>query len=508
MNKRHLILFSLVACLLAAQEMPVRETEKETIARCLQELKSEDVTLRRRAILLAIKYNTPEVEQAVVASLQDTDEQVRQAALVSLTEDRIIPQEARMPLVRMLRDPSVHIRRIASSMLPEAMGVMMHGPISYGARIRVGGGRTPEQEAELAECLNAGLMDSDPSVRKNVLRGARFFSGSLNATGLATFFQDQDAEMRTLALDCFARADGSRTEKVASIAPLVKDPQIPVRQTLVKVADELLPEGESILKELTDDAVAEVRCPAILAMARAHLPGAFPKLVANIRDETVPARLRNALVAQLRSYPDEARPVLYELLATQNEEIRLTSLRLLSSGAFGELSLDTLQKLLADDSSAVRKQALFPLRKALASPRLADLRPFLKSRFPDVRSFALGQLGRCPREEDISQEVMDAVMDDAVPVRVAALRVLAMRRLENAQEILLASLQDESNEIQEAAVTNLLMFPPNEEIQKALAKWLPKERQDPLARRVRSYLNRRAIAPPPVRPKPQNHRQP
>ncbi|MBQ6473940.1 MAG: HEAT repeat domain-containing protein [Victivallales bacterium] len=507
MDKKYLALFSLVACVLVAQEAP-RETEDETIARCLQELKSTDVALRRRAILLAIKYDTPEVEQAVVASLQDSDEQVRQAALVSLTEERRLPDAARMPLFRMLRDPSVHIRRIASSMLPEAMGVMPRGALPFGLRMRAGGGHTPEEEAEQAECLNAGLMDSDASVRKNVLRGARFFSGSLSAAGLAVFFQDSDAEMRTLALNCFSKAEGARQEKVSILAPLAKDPQIPVRQALVQVASELLPESERVLNELAEDAVHEVSCPAILVMARAHLPGVFPKLVAKIRDDAAPVRLRNALAGQLHAFGDEARPMLEELLRGPDEELRITALRLLSGGAFGELSLASLLKLADDDSSAVRKQALPPLRRILAHPRLADLRPLLRSRFPDVRVFALGMLSQCPREENIAQEVMDAVLDESAPVRIAALRILALRRLEHAQEILLASLQDESHEIQEASVTSLLLLPPNGEIQEALAKWLPDGRQNPLARRVRTYLKRRVNAPPPARPPHPNHRQP
>jgi len=507
MNKNLLALFGVVACVLVAQEAP-RETEQETIARCLQELKSTDVALRRRAILLAIKYDTPEVEQAVIASLQDSDEQVRQAALVSLTEDRVIPQAARTPLFRLLRDPSVHIRRIASSMLPEAMGVALRGPVAFGARIRVGGGRTPEEEAELAECLNAGLMDSDASVRKNVLRAARYYSGSLDATGLATFFQDPDPEMRTLALDCFSRAEGTGKEKAAIIAPLVKDPEIPVRQTLVRVADELFPDGEKLLNELAEDPVVEVSCPAVLAMSRAHLPGAFPKLAAKIRDATVPVRLRNTLANQLRIYPDKARPLLEELLAGKAEELRVTALRLLSSGAFGDLSLAGLKKLLEDDSSVVRKQALIPLRKLLDKPRLADLRPLLNSRFPDVRSFALGQLAHCPHEEDVSQEVLDACLDDSAVVRIAAFRILAMRRMEQAQEILVASLQDESREIQDAAATTLLMLPPNEDIRAALAKWLSAERQDPLARRVRTYLMRRGALPPSFRSNTLRRKQP
>ena len=48
----------------------------------------------------------------------------------TLTEERFLPAAARMDVFRLLLDPDVHIRRLASAMIPEASGVMIRGPTS------------------------------------------------------------------------------------------------------------------------------------------------------------------------------------------------------------------------------------------------------------------------------------------------------------------------------------------------------------------------------------------
>ncbi|MDD4099418.1 MAG: hypothetical protein PHC30_11670, partial [Lentisphaeria bacterium] len=47
------------------------ETERETIAKCLRDLKSPAVEDRRRAAMTTGKYRTPEAEQAVIDCLSD-----------------------------------------------------------------------------------------------------------------------------------------------------------------------------------------------------------------------------------------------------------------------------------------------------------------------------------------------------------------------------------------------------------------------------------------------------
>ncbi|MBO7620227.1 MAG: HEAT repeat domain-containing protein, partial [Victivallales bacterium] len=119
MNAKTLSMLILVAAMAVgrAQEAQpaetARETEEQTIAKCLRDLKSDDVDARRRAAMVIGKYRTLATEMAVIQCLRDPDRQVRQSALVSLTEERFLPAAARMDVFRLLLDSDVHIRRLA-----------------------------------------------------------------------------------------------------------------------------------------------------------------------------------------------------------------------------------------------------------------------------------------------------------------------------------------------------------------------------------------------------------
>ena len=126
-----------------------------------------------------------------------------------------------MPVFRLLRDPDVHIRRIASALIPEASGVSLSGPIAITGNItiRAGGGRTDDETEEALACLNHALSDDDPSVRRNVLSGARFFPKPLSPAKIETFFADPDAEVRTLALIAYAQVIGQRKNGLSACNP-------------------------------------------------------------------------------------------------------------------------------------------------------------------------------------------------------------------------------------------------------------------------------------------------
>ena len=159
-----LVLCTTMAVVRAQEAKPVeipRETEAQTIAKCLRDLKSDDVEARRRAAMVIGKYRTPAAEAAIIQCLRDPDRQVRQSALVSLTEERFLPATARMDVFRLLLDPDVHIRRLASAIIPEASGVMIRGPVQIRGNtiIQAGGRRTDSENDEALLILNQALDD-------------------------------------------------------------------------------------------------------------------------------------------------------------------------------------------------------------------------------------------------------------------------------------------------------------------------------------------------------------
>ena len=97
-----------------------QESESETIEKCLQDLKSDSIPVRKRAVLILGKYSNPIASKAIIRSLEDYDATIRRSALVSITEKPITP-DAVEPVLKMIGDGDVHIRRIASSFIPEIM---------------------------------------------------------------------------------------------------------------------------------------------------------------------------------------------------------------------------------------------------------------------------------------------------------------------------------------------------------------------------------------------------
>ena len=95
----------------------VAETEQETISKCIADLTSEDVKVRRRAALVLCKYPYYNVYRSLIPLIDDKDEKIRQSIVVGFIENRMMIREATLPLMRRLADTNVHTRRIVSSTL-------------------------------------------------------------------------------------------------------------------------------------------------------------------------------------------------------------------------------------------------------------------------------------------------------------------------------------------------------------------------------------------------------
>lgn len=492
---RHiLVLFFLVACgnVIRAQDVPNRETEAQTIARCLNELNSDDVELRRRAAMVIGKYSTPEAIQAVVKCLKDPDSKVRQSALVSLTEERGLPPEARMSVFHLLSDTNVHIRRLASAILPEAIGVSLRGNIllQSGVRIKAGGGRGDAENTEILKCLNDALDDEDPSVRRNVLQASRYLPMPLDMVKLERFFKDSDAEVRILALMSYSMVRGHSKERAAALEVLLGDKSPRVRQELANTLFTLGWEGTSLLKKLVKDPDMNVSVSAVAAFAKQITPEAYPYLAAKILDKGVPVSKRLSLCNLLRLYPDKAGETLNAMLDGESQQLKAEAVKLLASGRFGEVDERIFFKALEEDNADVRKQALYFLRRKLTEPTAGQLKQFMSSKYPDIRIWAVSMLNKIPKTQEQSDIILDACMDDSKDVRASAFRIIGGIKPDGWEDILLATLEDGDMEIVEIAVTSLCMAKPSEQITSALEGILPKCKSRPVIMRVENYLRR------------------
>lgn len=478
----------------AAQATHRQDTEEETITKCLDDLKSDDVARRRRATMLIGKYDTPEAEEAVISCLKDADAQVRQSALVSLSEQSYLPEEAKMPVIGLLGDENVHIRRLASSMLPEALGIM-HSRISNlnpNIQIRARGGRTDNEETQVLKAMNKALYDSDPSVRRNVLAAARYFPTPLSQKGLERFLRDDDKEVRCLALLAYARIIGHEAERAAAMSHLVEDPVEQVRTILVTTAASLGEHGAPILKKLFADTDANVRFEAISKYSLQFQPDSFSVLKAAIQDETLPMAQRAALCANLRYFRKDAVDFAKSLLESPHNAIRAAVLPLFSSNTFGELPMDYFLALVDEENSEIRQQALKILQTRLRNqpPAKETVERLFASRYANVRLMAVGLMSIPSLQKSCGELISDAVLDDDASVRLSAIRLLGTARPQGWDELLAATLEDEDAEIREAAA-NAVCQPPRVYLPKLipqLKKVLPSLKSPLTINRVNAYL--------------------
>ena len=478
----------------SAQSAPRQDTEEETIAKCLDDLQSQDVNRRRRAAMLIGKYDTPEAEAAVVRCLSDEDAQVRQSALVALTEERGLPFGAGIQVFRLLKDDNVHIRRLASSILPEALGVSLSGPVSLNPELRLQarGSRAEEDNLLILKLMNEALHDEDASVRRNVLAASRYFSMPLSQRDLAPFLQDSDKELRCLALLAYQRIIGNEAERAKEIAPLSGDPVPQVRSILCAVAASLGEAGSPILKRLFEDADANVRFEAISKYAQQFQPDSFSILQDAILDESIPASLRVKLCAQLRYFRKEAGDFAKSLLEHPNNSIKAAALQLFASNAFGELPTEYLLSLVDSEDAEIRQSTIRILQARLRNPPPARdvIERLFASPYSNVRILALNLARSLPNKKEYEQLFLDAMLDDDVTVRKTALQSLTFLRPEGFEELLITSLEDEEAEIRETAANTLCIGLPNPKVAEALKKALPALQKPFVVSRVNNYLER------------------
>ncbi|NMA47568.1 MAG: hypothetical protein GX945_13495 [Lentisphaerae bacterium] len=481
------------------------ESEEETIARCLRDLRSSDVEARRRAAMVIGKYQAPVAQEAVLACLRDPDALVRRSALVSLTEeDRMLSPAARWEVFRLLGDPDVHIRRIASSMLGEisvGMGRVLLMPSQPGPRRP----RTPvapgadgkavtgsEEQAALfaAQALNEALGDEDASVRRNVLSAARFYPGVLDRARLERFFLDPSVEIRVLALQAYASLPGPEEERIDALQPLLTDADPRVRGELARTAARLGAAGTAILQTLARDEVLAVRIEAVRLYAAQQIPEALPLVIELIHDETVPVDDRAQLLRVLSVYPDAAGPVYDELADSGPAALRAIAIRQLGMGQFTGVkgrSLAFYIDCLDDDADAVVQAAGVVLQQRQRELSAAALRQLLQKRNPEARKLAL----RCTANltpDEAGELLLDACLDESVPVRQQALQLLGARQIPGWRDILLLSLEDSNAAIQQTAAEGLMRAVREPVVRGALTSYLERCTDPYLRQRLEMLL--------------------
>ena len=316
----------------------------------------------------------------------------------------------------------------------------------------------------------------------------------------------------------YARILGNEEERATAISHLVDDPVAQVRAILVAAAASLGEHGAPILKRLFADTDANVRFEAISNYTLQFQPDSYRVLKEAILDETLPMAHRAKLCSNLRYFRKEAADFAKSLLESPHGAIRAAVLPLFSSNGFGELPLDYFLSLVEEENTEIRSQALRVLQVRLRNPPPAKetIERLFASRYANVRLLAVSLMSQTALQKSCGELISDAVLDDDASVRVAAIRLLGIARPKGWEELLLATLEDEDEEIREVAASAVCQ-PPRVFLPQfidPLKKVLPSLKNQLTINRVNSYLrqydrpngqeNRRTPVQPrtPIPPRP------
>jgi HEAT repeat protein len=446
-----LLLLLALAPLLRAQVAPAAtESPEETLARCLNDLRSPQVEVRRRAVLVLGKFaHLPPAVGALQRALRDPDGEIRQSAVVAVVENQLFIQLGG-ELLPLLADENVHIRRIVSTFLRQALMLSQMGA--------AGGALIPPP---LRPTLANAFRDPDLTVRKNMVTHYPLVQAFVPLDALAPALKDEHRELRALALSQCAEALAGNPEGFAGLAAaMVQDPDPLLRQHLAR----LLGRGGDraslrLLRQLAQDADFEVATAARMALLMQGQADVLPALRAALDDRRLKSELAEEIIANCPRADAAGRAMLIALIGHERPTYRVSALRNYGMQFLGDLDFELLWRCLDDPSTPVRTEAARFIMMTPSQKRPADfpqrLTALARHPQPDVRELAV-TLAMQTRNDTAAPLLQELLLDDHAGVRGKAIHGLIARRLGDWQEIARISARDELPGIRAATVEALL----------------------------------------------------
>lgn len=430
---------------------PSPQAENETVRECLEQILSDSADVRLRAVTVLGKYHTPAARDGVVHCLGDESEAVRQSALVALTERR--PKKVAGvwqltdldPVIRLFVDPSVHIRRIATSSIPD---FFIYGLGRRRARVF----SKPSQEL-----ITAAYSDDDVTVRKNMVTYHRLFKLFVPSETLIERINDVDRDVRVLALK--ACRNSVRSELfVPLVQHLTNDEDRIIRLQLALIIGRGgLKGAEPVLQTLAEDEDFEVSTEASYALFRHSRQANLAKLYQEVLrprldDPRIHTSTAVKIIQQLHRLDVKNREsVLRELMQHDIGLYRYEALRKYSSSFAATIDIELVFSLLEDASRKVRDTAARQLSKKRFAPNQEQQQKLLKSRYADVRKSAV-PMTRTMAKAVAEPFLIDLLLDDRNDVRYLAVSEIGRRRIGDWVEILEATTTDDDRQMRALAV--------------------------------------------------------
>lgn len=463
----------------------VRLSDEEmlTIQRARKDLMSESSERRAGAVMLLGKYEHPSARQPVVEALKDPAARVRRAALVSVAEwSRNAPVSAVIPVLNLVGDEDLDIRRTASATLP----VMMTIRRTY-EMIR-GQGAVEPIPTQTEETLLAAFQDEDAIVRRNMVNNAYALGIHIPSKTWMALLDDPDRQVRLAALPMAARHSDSDAflQKAAEIA------QREDAAERLQLARELSlrsfdPGTLQLLKMLSEDSNDEIASEALLGLLRnqpnrTHMQEAVKRLASGRMSQEQAIQFFRII----RIAPDEAAPYLEALISLKNATLRREAVRAYLQFDLVRGKPEVLATLLEDPSPEVREQVLRYLSSGTGRLNEQLLETMLFSDYEDLRN-GLIPVTRQMQPTKAGTILFDLLLDESIDVRTGALSEIVERQLPGWEKVLSASLLDSDFKLQRLALS-LTLKHPYEGDREALATYLEEYPQSPLAQLVKARL--------------------
>ncbi len=415
------------------------ESEIQTITKCLDDLNSSSVEIRKRAVMILGKYSNPAAKNAIVKSLRDVDANIRRSALVSITESRPLPPNSRNSVLTMIGDKDVHIRRIASSYIPDIMGINR-------TFIRISGTfRLNQFSAELKLIIQKAFKDDDNTVRKNMIVNYQHFRGFIDNSTIINLIHDLDREVRALALNACSTSL-NKVEFIEKTKFLATDADKTLRLQYVKSLGRFNSKPAiAILKTMANDAEFEISTEAIIVLFRNNDFSYYPELRKRLDDNRINQTTGAKIIQKLPYMKEGGDAALIDLFNHKNIGFRELALQAYGNTYWQTANVELLVALLDDPLQQIRNRVTYVLLRngKLGSGQLELL---ALSRHVDVREFIITYSRKLDGERAQSL-LVDLIIDDVNSIRIATIREIINRKLSAWQDILEQTLSDDTDEI-------------------------------------------------------------
>ena len=437
-----------------SKQKVIKDSESETIEKCLIDLSSDSVETRKKAVMILGKYDRPVAFLNIIAALGDKHEKVRTSALVSLFEKRQLPTVALVPLLDLLGDENIHIRRLVSSSLNK-LAMLMY---QYNA---------DELQKKTKRVFIEAFSDSDSSVRYNMVKYYNSQFAEFAPNLLDGPLGDAQVKIRIAALQCIV-STGEYELLYKHMDKLVIDDDPTIRLNLAQGLSRAgaNPKVFGVLRILLRDTQVNIAANAAVSLMNAQKQVDSELIEHLLNNPEIDTRVGVSLITELAGNKDGEPNLILALLKHSKSEFRTAAFQVSRRVRGLQIPTKILLSAFDDESMKVRREVgmLIYTDRRISIDDIAD---FSLSEYSDVRR----DLVRCTSRfssGDAELLLSDLLLDEDEQVRIAVLGEYSRRRIVGYQDILMLSLEDPNEKIQIAAVS-LLMRSKNPHILKIVA---------------------------------------